>query len=225
MKRQKSIDAKALVKMTELYNTGICILAGGLARRMGGKDKPLLEIAGKTMISHILKTIHKQTKGPIVLNVNGDPARFAPYNLPIVEDIVPDFAGPLAGILTGLDWINSHPQKPDYMLSLPGDAPLIPGDLLNKLSTAMIDTKSEIVSVSSNNRTHPVIALWCLSLLEPLRQGVVENDIRKIDLWTENRKIVYVEWDTIPYDPFYNVNRIEDLDYAESILLEKHARN
>lgn len=213
--------AKGLSLMNNSKIVGVCILAGGLARRMGGLDKPLVEISGKTMLAHILSTIQPRTKGPIILNANGDLARYADYKLPIVPDIVPNFAGPLAGILTGLDWMNRYDPKPDFMLSLPGDAPLIPPNLIERLATTAETEQAEIVSVTSNNRTHPVIALWSLNLLEALRHAVINEGIRKIDLWTETKKLLYVDWDISPYDPFYNINRTEDLAYAASILGEK----
>lgn len=207
--------------MTDQYNVGVCVLAGGQARRMGGKIKPLIEVAEKTILSHILDNIKQQTTGPVVLNVNSASEQFADYDLPLVKDVIPDFAGPLAGILTGLDWMSRQNPKPDYMLSLPGDAPLIPKDLVERLMKAITETSSDIASVSSNNRTHPVIALWSLDLLEDLRTGVVEEHIRKIDLWTGKRKTVYVDWKTDAYDPFYNINRTEDLKGAEDILLNR----
>ncbi len=207
--------------MTNKHNIGVCILAGGLARRMDGKTKPLIELAGKPLLSHILETITPQTSGPIILNVNQEPERFTQYDLPLIKDIVPDFAGPLAGIVTGLDWMSKQSPSIDDMLSLPGDAPLIPKDLIERLETAMRETDSEIVSVSSNKRTHPVIALWSTRLLEPLRKAVVDEGVRKIDRWTETRKIMYVNWEIADYDPFYNINRGEDLLGAEKVLLEE----
>ncbi len=207
--------------MANHYDVGVCILAGGQARRMDGKIKPLIEIAEKTILSHILDNIRQQTTGPVVLNVNSAPEQFAGYNLPLVEDVIPDFAGPLAGILTGLDWMSRQSPKPDYMLSLPGDAPLIPEDLVHKLMNSITETNSDVASVSSNNRTHPVIALWSLDLLEDLRTSVVEEHIRKIDRWTGRRKTIYVDWNTDAYDPFYNINRVEDLKGAEDILLNR----
>src|SRR3989440_307371 len=98
------------------------VLAGGLARRMGGGDKALIRIGNETILERALARLKPQTSG-IVLNANGDPARFAAFGLPVVADTVPDFAGPLAGILAGLDWAAANQPGSDYIVSVPGDCP------------------------------------------------------------------------------------------------------
>ena len=206
--------------MNKLNDIGVCILAGGQARRMMGKDKPLMKIAGKPMLGYVIEILSHQTEGPIIINANGDLNRFVDYDYPVVPDIVPGSAGPLAGILTGLNWMLEQKTVPEFMLSVPADAPLIPKDLIPKLISEAENSNAEIVSVMSNGRTHPVIALWKTNLLAPLKHAILEEDIRKIDKWTATRNIAHVTWETDPYDPFYNVNHPEDLTFAEELLKE-----
>src|SRR6266851_8566338 len=111
------------------------VLAGGLARRMGGGDKARIRIGGKTILERVLGRLAPQCTN-IILNANGDPARFADTGLPVVPDTVPDFAGPLAGILAGLDWAAAHASEIADVVSVPGDCPFLPGDLVERLSTA-----------------------------------------------------------------------------------------
>ena len=99
------------VVTTEIPLTQGVLLAGGLARRMGGGDKPMRTIGGRTILERVIARLAPQCDG-LILNANGDPARFAGFGLPIVADDVPDFAGPLAGILAGLDWIAANVAGP-----------------------------------------------------------------------------------------------------------------
>ena len=112
------------------------VLAGGLARRMGGGDKPFTRIGGATILSRVLERIEPQCTR-VVLNANGDPARFADTGLPVIADDVPDFAGPLAGILAGLDWAAAHAPEVAYVASVPGDCPFLPRDLVARLHQAL----------------------------------------------------------------------------------------
>src|SRR5690349_23282768 len=104
------------------------ILAGGRAERMGGGDKCLREVAGKTILARVIERIRPQVDG-LVLNANGDPARFAAYGLPVAADTVPDFAGPLAGVLAGLEWAEANHPQAHYIVTAPGDGPFVPHDL------------------------------------------------------------------------------------------------
>ncbi|MBV8850983.1 MAG: molybdenum cofactor guanylyltransferase MobA [Methylobacteriaceae bacterium] len=192
------------------------ILAGGLARRMGGGDKPLREIAGKPILAHVIKRLQPQC-ARLVLNANGDPARFAPFGLPVVADDVPDFAGPLAGILAGLDWIAANAPGAEYAVSVAGDTPFIPRDLVTRLHAARMNETSDIAVATSGGRTHPVIALWPVALRVALRRVLTEEGEHKMTRVTARYRMVEVSWPNEPFDPFFNVNEATDLEAAESI--------
>jgi molybdenum cofactor guanylyltransferase len=192
------------------------VLAGGLARRMGGGDKPLKAISGKPILAHVIERLQPQCAG-LVLNANGDPTRFASFGLPVVADDVPDFAGPLAGILAGLDWIAANAPGVTYAVSVAADTPFIPRDLVQGLQAARDNEGCDIAVACSGGRTHPVIALWPVAVRVELRAALVEKGERKIDRFTERYRVAEVSWPNEPYDPFFNVNEAADVELAESI--------
>jgi molybdopterin-guanine dinucleotide biosynthesis protein A len=193
------------------------LLAGGQARRMGGGDKSLRPLAGRPILDHILERIRPQA-GSVLLNANGDPARFATYGLPVAEDVVEGFAGPLAGILTGLEWAAVNAPDCTHVVSLPTDAPFAPADLVARLVDAVEREGADIGCARSGGRTHPVVGLWPVALASALREALVDRDIRKIDRWTAEYRVAYADWPTEPVDPFFNVNRPDDLAAAEALL-------
>jgi molybdopterin-guanine dinucleotide biosynthesis protein A len=201
--------------MSEAPVCGI-ILAGGLARRMGGGDKPLKTIAGKPILAHVIETLRPQC-ARLVLNANGDPARFASFGLPVVADDVPDFAGPLAGILAGLDWIAANVPDCECAISVAGDTPFIPRDLVQRLQMARLNEASDIAVAASGGRTHPVIALWPIALRTELRRALTQESERKIDRFTARYQVAEVSWPKEPCDPFFNVNEAGDLAAAEEM--------
>lgn len=191
------------------------LLAGGLGRRMGGGgDKPLKTLAGKPLLDHAIARARPQVAA-LVLNVNGDPARFAGYGLPVAADSVEGFVGPLAGVLAGLDWARANLPAAEWVMSFATDAPFIPTDLVARLWAAVREQGADIGCAMSGGRTHPVFALWPLRLTEDLRRAVVEEEMRKIDRWTARYKVAYAEWPVEPIDPFFNVNTPEELAAAE----------
>jgi molybdenum cofactor guanylyltransferase len=195
------------------------LLAGGLARRMGGGDKPLRTIGGKTILAHVIERVRPQCAG-LVLNANGDPARFAGYGMPVIADDVPDFAGPLAGILAGLDWLAvTHPQVP-WLASIAADTPFVPHDLVARLHGAREEANLPLACAGSGGWTHPVIGLWPVSLRHDLRKALVEENERKIDRWTARHGVAVANWPTDPVDPFFNANTPEDIDNAERLVAE-----
>jgi molybdopterin-guanine dinucleotide biosynthesis protein A len=201
--------------MSEAPVCGI-ILAGGLARRMGGGDKPLKTIAGKPILAHVIERLRPQC-ARLVLNANGDPARFASFGLPVVADDVPDFAGPLAGILAGLDWIAANVPDCECAISVAGDTPFIPRDLVQRLQMARLNEASDIAVAASGGRTHPVIALWPIALRTELRRALTQESERKIDRFTARYQVAEVSWPNESYDPFFNVNEAGDIEAAEAI--------
>jgi molybdenum cofactor guanylyltransferase len=193
------------------------LLAGGLARRMGGGDKPLRTIGGKTILAHVIERVRPQCAG-LVLNANGDPARFADYGLPVIPDDVPDFAGPLAGILAGLDWLAvTHPDVP-WLTSIAADTPFVPHDLVARLHQAREAAKVPLACAGSGGWTHPVIGLWPVALRHDLRKALVDENERKIDRWTARHGVAVATWPTDPVDPFFNANTPEDITEAERLL-------
>ncbi|MGL5166597.1 MAG: molybdenum cofactor guanylyltransferase MobA [Afipia sp.] len=192
------------------------LLAGGLARRMGGGDKPMKTIGGRTILERVIKRLAPQCDG-LILNANGNPARFASFGLPVVADTVEGFAGPLAGVLTALDWAATHRPDVEWVLSTATDCPFLPRDLVVRLQHARIEEGAQLAVAASGDQTHPVIGLWSVALRSELRHALVVEDIRKIDRWTARYKLATVTWPTEPLDPFFNANTVEDIAEAERL--------
>jgi molybdopterin-guanine dinucleotide biosynthesis protein A len=192
------------------------ILAGGLARRMGGGDKPMRKIQGITLLEHVIRRLSDQCDG-LILNANGDPGRFASFGLPVVEDDVKGNPGPLAGILAALDWTAAHQPDADWVVSIAGDCPFLPRDLVRRLQEARAEQQSELAVAASGGQVHPVNGLWRVALRQQLRHALVEEDVRKIDRWTGRYRMATVTWPVEPVDPFYNANTLEDLSEAERL--------
>jgi molybdopterin-guanine dinucleotide biosynthesis protein A len=202
--------------MTARADTLAVILAGGLARRMGGGDKPMRLLAGRPLLDHLLARLGPQVPA-MILNANGDPARFAAYGLPVVADGLPDHPGPLAGVLAALDWAAA--QRPDlpFVASVPGDSPFIPADLVARLHAAREAAGTPMACAASGGWTHPPIGLWPVALRGELRAALLAGE-RKIDRWTARFGCASAEWPTDPIDPFFNANAPEDLAAAERLL-------
>jgi molybdopterin-guanine dinucleotide biosynthesis protein A len=192
------------------------ILAGGLSRRMGGGDKPMRTIAGRPILAHVIDRLAPQCDG-LILNANGDPARFAAFGLPVVADDVPDFAGPLAGILAALDWAALHRPDVAWVVSAAADCPFLPRDLVARFQAARRAQDAVLAVARSGDQTHPVIGLWSVALRPDLRHALVVEDCRKIDRWTARYSLATVEWPSEPLDPFFNANTPDDLSAAEEL--------
>jgi molybdopterin-guanine dinucleotide biosynthesis protein A len=192
------------------------LLAGGLARRMGGGDKPMRQIAGRTILDRVIARLAPQCDG-LILNANGDPARFAAFDLPVIADGVADFPGPLAGILAALDWAATHRPDVSLVLSAAADCPFLPRDLVTRLHRALSAENARLAVAASDDQSHPVIGLWSVALREELRHALVVEDIRKIDRWTARYRLATVTWPTTPVDPFFNANTVEDIAEADRL--------
>jgi len=192
------------------------ILAGGLARRMGGGDKTRIRIGGETILQRVLACIGPQCAA-VIINANGDPARFADTGLPVVADSVPDFAGPLAGILAGLDWAAGHAPQCQWLLSVPSDCPFLPKDLAARLHEARLAAGTPLACARSGQWRHPAVGLWPASLREDLRRALIDEGLRKVELWTARQGVAMADWPAEPVDPFLNVNTPEDAARAEQI--------
>ena len=193
------------------------LLAGGLSRRMGGGDKSLRLLAGRPLLQHVIDRLRPQVD-TLVLNANGDPARFAGFGLPVVSDSVPDFAGPLAGVLAGLDWAAANRPDCPFVVSAATDAPFLPDDLVARFVEEMHAAGADLACAASGDQRHPVIGLWPVRLRADLRQALVTEGIRKVDRWTARYRLVTVPFADRPVDPFFNANRLEDLERAEAML-------
>lgn len=195
------------------------VLAGGLARRMGGGDKALISIGGSTILERVLARFAPQCDG-VILNANGDPARFAFTKLPVVADEVPDFAGPLAGVLAGLDWAAENRPGIGWLASVPGDCPFLPADLLARLHGARAAEATMLACARSGEWRHPVVALWPVALREDLRQALTVEGLHKIEIWTARHGIAVAVWPDAPVDPFFNVNTPQDAAAADQLAAE-----
>jgi len=192
------------------------LLAGGLARRMGGGDKPMRHIGGRTILERVIARLQPQCDG-LVLNANGDPARFAAFGLPVIADTVEDFPGPLAGILAGLDWAAANRPEVAWVLSAAADCPFLPRDLVARLHRARTETGAQLAVAASGDQSHPVIGLWSVDLRNELRHSLAVEGIRKIDRWTARYKVATVTWPAKPIDPFFNANTSDDIAEAERL--------
>jgi molybdopterin-guanine dinucleotide biosynthesis protein A len=197
------------------------VLAGGLARRMGGGDKALIEIGGVSILDRVLAVLSAQCTG-IIINANGDPGRFADTGCPVIPDNVPDYPGPLAGILAGLDWLAAQDNDVEWIVSVPGDCPFLPDDMVERLHQARRKTGTGVplACARSGEWRHPTVGLWPLALRQDLRKALVEEGLRKIEVWTGRHGIAIADWPDQPIDPFFNINTPEDAARAERIALQ-----
>jgi molybdenum cofactor guanylyltransferase len=207
------------------------LLAGGLSRRMGGGDKSLRLLGGRTILDRIIERVAPQVDR-LVLNANGDPTRFGAVGLPIVADGIEGFPGPLAGVLAGMEWAARMLPEARWLASFATDAPFLPRDLVERL-VAAVDTAGgrlagtrlagvrlagvRLACAASGGQAHPVFGLWPIDLRHDLRHALLDEGLRKVDLWTGRHGLVEVEFPVEPLDPFFNTNRPEDLAEAERL--------
>jgi molybdopterin-guanine dinucleotide biosynthesis protein A len=179
---------------------------------MGGGDKCLLPLGGRAVLGHVIDRLRPQVTA-LALNANGDPARFARFELPVVADDATDFAGPLAGILAALVWARrAHPSVP-AVLTVPADTPFLPPDLATQLAAAGAPAVAR-----SAGRIHPVVGLWPLDLEPGLRRALRQDGLRKVEAWTARLGPAVVDFAAAPIDPFFNINTPEDLERAEALV-------
>lgn len=207
----------ALITSAKPRSEGIAglILAGGLARRMGGGDKGLVTLGGRPMLERAVERLKPQA-ALLALSANGDPQRFAALNLPVLADPIEGHPGPLAGVLAGLIWARDHGLT--WLVSAACDTPFFPRDLVARLAAA--STGQDIVCAASGERRHPVFALWSALLAKDLRRMLTEGSGTSVEQFMSRHRIGVVEWLDRPYDPFFNVNRPAELADAERIIAE-----
>lgn len=192
------------------------LLAGGQSRRMGGGDKCLLPLGGKPILAHVIERARPQVAA-LALNANGDAARFREFGLPVIADSVAGFAGPLAGVLAGLDWAAASVPGVTHLASFATDAPFLPRDLVPRL-VAALDGRHELAAAASNGRTHPVFGLWPVTIRDALRRALVEEGVRKVDVFTQRYTLEVVDFPVGEIDPFFNTNHQDDLEAARLFL-------
>ena len=192
------------------------ILAGGRATRMGGGDKGLRQVGGQTLLAHVLDRLRPQVDR-VVLNANGDPARFADFGLPVVADSLPDWPGPLAGVLAGMDWAAA--QGAQAVVSVAADTPFFPRDLLARLQAAAGPSGLALAGTREDGKLyrHPTFGLWPVALRDDLR-AALQGGLRKVVLWTDTHGAGTAEFATDPYDPFFNINTPDDIALAEAMV-------
>lgn len=189
------------------------VLAGGQARRMGGADKALRVLAGRTLLDRVLARIVPQVDC-VALNANGDPARFAAWGLPVLPDSLPDFPGPLAGVLAGLRWAAGLGAQD--VLVVPTDSPFLPQDLLARLRAGR--GAAPVACAASAGQVHPVAALWHVALADPLEAALLAGD-RRMEAFMRGVGLAVVDFPVGPQgDPFANLNTPEDVAAAEALL-------
>ena len=199
------------------------ILAGGLARRMGGGDKALMRLGGETLLARVIARLQPQVD-EIVLNANGDPARFAEFNLPVAADTVAGFAGPLAGVLAGMRWAAARGYT--HVASAAGDTPFFPADLVARLADAVQSGGQPIALAATNDpkrglSEHPTFGLWPVDLADNLEESLTVGNMRKVIVWTSRHGCARAVFDEVGEFPFFNVNTPEDIIKAERILKEQ----
>ncbi len=192
------------------------ILAGGRAQRMGGGDKCLRPLGGGTILDRVVARARPQVAA-LVLNANGDPARFAGFGLPVVADATDGYLGPLAGLLAGLEWAASTMPAATHVASFAADSPFVPLDLVERLARAMKGAAA-VACAASGGRRHPVFGLWPVSIAGALRRAVHVDGARRVEAWADRCGAAYVEFAAADIDPFFNVNRPEDLAVAAAVL-------
>lgn len=192
------------------------LLAGGLARRIGGGDKPLRTIGGRSILSRAIARLAPQC-GSLALNANGDPARFQAFALPVIADSVGSYAGPLAGILAGMDFAATNWPQAEWILTAAADTPFLPRDLVARLHAAQRETDAQITVAASKGRSHHVIALWSVALRSDLRRALTQEHVSKVSEWMARYRPAAVEWPAAPFDPFFNINTQDDIAEAETI--------
>lgn len=186
------------------------ILAGGLATRMGGGDKGLAELGGRSILSWALERIAPQV-GSVAINANGDPARFAEFACPVIADTVPDNPGPLAGILAGMEW--AAKEGASHIVTVAADTPFLPKDLVERLEAAA--KNQPIALAETQDGRHPTFGLWPVSLADDLRARLAAGQ-RRVVTWAEDHGAASAHFQD--GQAFFNINTPEDLARAEGLI-------
>ena len=193
------------------------ILAGGNARRLGGKGKAFIEVIGVPLINLVIQKFEPQVS-KVAINTR-DKNNFSNYNYPIIEDVINEEggSGPLAGISSAIKWAKTLNNLVSHVVVVPVDTPLLPEDLVNRMSLELKINKPDIIFSSSNNNIYPVVSMWSLEMDSYLDQALHQG-VRKIDLFTSSYNVSIIDWSFNDIDPFFNINRPEDVEFAEKYI-------
>jgi len=191
------------------------ILAGGQSKRMG-KDKLFLEINNKKLIEHTIDKVKKYLKEVIIIT-NQDNEFFSKNNLITVKDCIEGQLGPLVGILTAMKWAKENLTKCSWIATFPCDTPFFPESIIKNFIEESEKKESLILCASSHGRKHNIFGLWSLDLYDKLKDDLINKKIRKVQDWTEKNKIKNLEFTFKDYDPFFNINTEEDLEFAKKL--------
>lgn len=208
------------MKENELAPIVGVLLAGGQSRRMGGGDKSLNDLNGEPLLAHAIKRAQPQVDH-LILNANGEPERFSDYALDVVPDTVAGYVGPLAGILTGQEWARDNMPEAKWVVTMATDTPFFPNDMVHRFIAEIEKTGADMAMATSDGNRHPVFGMWPVTLAEDLRKALVEDGVRKVLHWTDRFNLVQVDFPATPFDPFFNVNRPQDLEQAQKLIREK----
>mgnify|MGYP003863119005 CR=1 FL=1 len=198
------------------------ILAGGLARRMGGGDKSMLRIGERRILDYVVASACAQLDS-VIINANGDPQRFTEFNLPVQADIVPDFAGPLAGVVSAMAWVKQNQPNCSHIITMAADTPFFPSDYVSRMLSLMQLKHQRLACASYQGRTQPVFGLWPVDLFDDLYKALVEDDMRKVDRFTTPYGVVDVAFDELASNPFFNVNTPQDIALGEQRIAASQA--
>ena len=205
-------------KVVTLRNDVIAtVLAGGLARRMGGRSKGMLELGGRSLFDHVIARLRPQVR-MIILNTNDAEPRLAPAGFSVAPDMLPGRPGPLAGVLAGLDWAFANVPGLNWIVTVPTDTPFLPNDLVKRLFEVVTASGADMACAASAGRRHPVVGLWPVCLRNDLRDALIREGVRKIDAWTGRYRVVEASFNDQPFNPFFNINTPHDLEEARALL-------
>ena len=191
------------------------ILAGGQSKRMG-KDKLFLEFNNKKLIEHTIDKVKKYLKKVIIIT-NQDNEFFSKNNLTAVKDCIEGQLGPLVGILTAMKWAKENLSKCSWIATFPCDTPFFPESIIKSFIEESEKKESLILCASSHGRKHNIFGLWSLDLYDKLKDDLINKKVRKVQDWTEKNKIKNLEFEFKDYDPFFNINTKEDLEFAKQL--------
>jgi molybdopterin-guanine dinucleotide biosynthesis protein A len=191
------------------------ILAGGQSKRMG-KDKLFLELNNKKLIEHTIDKVKKYLKTVIIIT-NQDNEFFSKNNLTMVKDCVEGQLGPLVGILTAMKWAKENLSKCSWIATFPCDTPFFPESIIKNFIEESEKKESLILCASSHGRKHNIFGLWSLDLYDKLTDDLINKKVRQGQDWTEKNKIKNLEFKFNDYDPFFNINTEEDLEFAKKL--------
>ncbi len=201
--------------MPELMTKAV-ILAGGSARRMGGGDKPLLVLSNRPILVWILERIQPQV-GSLAISANGDPERLKDYGCEILPDQTPDL-GPMSGILAALNWARQSSPTATHVLTVSGDTPFLPSDLMSRLGSAITEHGAPMATAASDGHLHPTASLWPITALALISKRLQIGEGQRVTDWLRMLNSQTVEWNTSPVDPFFNINTPDDLQEAEKLV-------